>query len=130
MSSIHGGDSAQISQVLHQIAIQISEDSNPAGAIQAVTQIFAQLTLDAQAPVSQALFQLAQQQASGQNIEQAIVQVGQQVAQGGDVTQAIVQAAGQSAQPQGGGINLTSAPRNNANSHTGGPRNQCGPRAG
>lgn len=37
--------------------------------MQAVTQILGQLTIDAQAPVSQALFQLSQQQASGQNVE-------------------------------------------------------------
>jgi hypothetical protein len=99
----YGGDTAQISQVLQQIAIQISEDSNPGRAIQAVSQIFAQLVIDGRAPVSQALFQLAQQQASGQNVDQAIVQVGRQVAQGEDVSQAVVQAASQSSQPQGGG---------------------------
>src|SRR5215213_6271491 len=54
----YGGDTAQISQVLQQIAIQISEDSNPGRAIQAVSQIFAQLVIDGRAPVSQALFQL------------------------------------------------------------------------
>ncbi len=100
VASVHGGDTGQISQVLQQIAVQISEDSNPGRAMQAVTQILGQLTIDAQAPVSQALFQLAQQQAAGQNVAQDIVQVGRQVAQGGDVNQAIVQVSQQSTQPQ------------------------------
>ena len=104
VASVHGGDSAQISQVLQQIALQISEDSNPGRAIQAVTQIFGQLAIDRQAPVSQALSQLTQQQASGQNVEQSIAQVGRQVAQGGDVSQAIVQAAQQLTPPQEGAL--------------------------
>src|SRR3712207_231843 len=91
-----GGDATQVAQVLQQIAVQISQDANTERAIQAVSQIFGQLIIGGnQAPISQELSQLAQQQASGQNVQQAISQIGQQVAQGGDVTQAIVQASQQ-----------------------------------
>ncbi|HJU35525.1 MAG TPA: hypothetical protein VJ695_10415, partial [Nitrososphaera sp.] len=105
VAGAYGGDTAQVSQVLQQIAIQISQSSNPGRAIQAVSQLFGQLIIGGgQAPISQALFQLAQQQASGQNIQQAIAQIGQQVAQGGDVAQAIVQASQQSTPPQSGAL--------------------------
>jgi hypothetical protein len=98
VASVHGGDSAQISQVLQQIALQISEDSNPGRAIQAVTQIFGQLAIDPQGPVSQSIAQIAQQQASGQNVEQSIVQVGRQIATGQqNVTQSLTQVAVQEA---------------------------------
>src|SRR5919108_4045508 len=98
-----GVDSAQVNQVLQQIAVQISNSSGSATAIQAIAQISAQVAIDAgQGPVSQSLAQLARQQASGQSVNQAIVQVGRQVAQGGDVSQVLVQVAQQSAQPQGG----------------------------
>jgi hypothetical protein len=93
VASVHGGDTGQISQVLQQIALQISEDSNPGRAMDAVTQILSQLTIDAQAPVSQALSQLARQQASGQNVEQQITQIGRQVATGAPATQVLVQVA-------------------------------------
>jgi F0F1-type ATP synthase delta subunit len=112
VANAFGGDTVQVAQVLEQIAVQISQDANPGKAIQSVSQIFGQMIIGGnQAPVSQALFQLAQQQASGQNIQQAISQIGQQVAQGGDVTQAIVQASQQSTQPQGGGATLPSEVR-------------------
>src|SRR6266508_3835397 len=99
VARVQGVDSAQVSQVLQQIAIQIFQDSGPVAAIQAVAQISAQVAIDGGAgSVSQALAQLARQQASGQNVDQAIVQVGQQVSTGQqDVTQSLTQVAVQEA---------------------------------
>ena len=61
VANAFGGDTVQVAQVLQQIAVQISQDANPGKAIQSVSQIFGQMIIGGnQAPISQALFQLAQ----------------------------------------------------------------------
>jgi hypothetical protein len=82
--------------VLEQLADQIAENTSSSIADQAITQLGSQMAASSEGQVSQSMFQLVQQQAiadegdDSDDVEQAIAQIAEQVAEGEDISQAVV----------------------------------------